>query len=81
MTDTKSLWAETFGTFWLVFGGCGSAVFAAAFPALGIGFAGVRVLMGLNPSRFVVAGNRGRIAMTFALFSQATSSLAGNNRG
>src|SRR5579863_2589888 len=32
--------AEFFGTFWLVFGGCGSAVLAAAFPSLGIGFAG-----------------------------------------
>ena len=41
MTNTKSLWAETFGTFWLVFGGCGSAVLSAAFPQLGIGFAGV----------------------------------------
>ena len=48
MTDTKSLWAETFGTFWLVFGGCGSAVFAAAFPALGIGFAGVSLAFGLT---------------------------------
>ena len=33
--------AELIGTFWLVFGGCGSAVLAAAFPELGIGFAGV----------------------------------------
>src|SRR6476620_4190173 len=33
--------AEFFGTFWLVFGGCGSAVLAAAFPNLGIGFLGV----------------------------------------
>jgi aquaporin Z len=48
MTNTKALWAETFGTFWLVFGGCGSAVFAAAFPALGIGFAGVSLAFGLT---------------------------------
>src|SRR5262249_51642364 len=40
--------AEFFGTFWLVFGGCGSAVFAAAFPALGIGFAGVALAFGLT---------------------------------
>jgi aquaporin Z len=40
--------AECFGTFWLVFGGCGSAVFAAAFPALGIGFAGVALAFGLT---------------------------------
>jgi aquaporin Z len=40
--------AETFGTFWLVFGGCGSAVLAAAFPELGIGFAGVSLAFGLT---------------------------------
>ena len=40
--------AEVFGTFWLVFGGCGSAVLAAAFPALGIGFAGVSLAFGLT---------------------------------
>jgi aquaporin Z len=40
--------AEFFGTFWLVFGGCGSAVFAAAFPSLGIGFAGVALAFGLT---------------------------------
>ena len=39
----KKLFAEFFGTFWLVFGGCGSAIFAAAYPELGIGFAGERV--------------------------------------
>src|ERR1700755_1284486 len=40
--------AEFFGTFWLVFGGCGSAVLAAAFPALGIGFVGVAFAFGLT---------------------------------
>lgn len=40
--------AEGFGTFWLVFGGCGSAVLAAAFPSLGIGFAGVALAFGLT---------------------------------
>src|SRR5580693_4936484 len=40
--------AEFFGTFWLVFGGCGSAVLAAAFPALGIGFVGVALAFGLT---------------------------------
>ena len=40
--------AEFVGTFWLVFGGCGSAVLAAAFPALGIGFAGVALAFGLT---------------------------------
>ena len=40
--------AEAFGTFWLVFGGCGAAVLAAAFPSLGIGFAGVSLAFGLT---------------------------------
>jgi aquaporin Z len=40
--------AEFFGTFWLVFGGCGSAVLAAAFPELGIGFVGVALAFGLT---------------------------------
>jgi len=40
--------AEMFGTFWLVFGGCGAAIFAAAYPALGIGFAGVALAFGLT---------------------------------
>lgn len=44
----KKLFAEFFGTFWLVFGGCGSAVFAAGFPELGIGFAGVALAFGLT---------------------------------
>jgi aquaporin Z len=44
----KRLTAEFFGTFWLVFGGCGSAVLAAAFPELGIGFAGVALAFGLT---------------------------------
>lgn len=45
---TKRLFAEFLGTFWLVFGGCGSAVLAAAFPDLGIGFAGVALAFGLT---------------------------------
>jgi aquaporin Z len=44
----KRSFAECFGTFWLVFGGCGSAVFAAAYPTLGIGFAGVALAFGLT---------------------------------
>jgi aquaporin Z len=44
----KRLGAEFFGTFWLVFGGCGSAIFAAAFPELGIGFAGVALAFGFT---------------------------------
>ena len=44
----NKLAAEFFGTFWLVFGGCGSAVLAAAFPELGIGFVGVSLAFGLT---------------------------------
>lgn len=44
----SKLMAEAVGTFWLVFGGCGSAVLAAAFPELGIGFAGVSLAFGLT---------------------------------
>jgi aquaporin Z len=44
----RKLLAEFIGTFWLVLGGCGSAVLAAAFPALGIGFAGVALAFGLT---------------------------------
>jgi aquaporin Z len=45
---SKKLAAEFIGTFWLVLGGCGSAVLAAAFPDLGIGFAGVALAFGLT---------------------------------
>ncbi len=48
MTLGKRATAEFIGTFWLVFGGCGSAVLAAAFPSLGIGFAGVALAFGLT---------------------------------
>ena len=48
MSLAKRATAEFFGTFWLVFGGCGSAVLAAAFPQLGIGFAGVALAFGLT---------------------------------
>jgi len=48
MSIGKRAAAEFFGTFWLVFGGCGSAVLAAAFPGLGIGFLGVALAFGLT---------------------------------
>lgn len=48
MSLSKRSAAEFLGTFWLVFGGCGSAVLAAAFPSLGIGFAGVALAFGLT---------------------------------
>jgi aquaporin Z len=45
---SKRLFAEMLGTFWLVFGGCGSAVLAAGFPDLGIAFVGVSLAFGLT---------------------------------
>src|SRR5512140_107829 len=48
MSLSKRAFAEFIGTFWLVFGGCGSAVLAAAFPNFGIGFLGVALAFGLT---------------------------------
>jgi len=48
MALSKRLTAEMIGTFWLVFGGCGSAVLAAAFPGVGIGLLGVSLAFGLT---------------------------------
>lgn len=48
MSIGKRAGAELIGTFWLVFGGCGSALFAAGFPKLGIGFVGVSLAFGLT---------------------------------
>ena len=48
MSLTKKLGAEFIGTFWLVLGGCGSAVLAAAFPDVGIGLLGVSLAFGLT---------------------------------
>ncbi|KXF79330.1 porin [Paramesorhizobium deserti] len=57
----NKLSAEFFGTFWLVFGGCGSAILAAAFPDLGIGFLGVALAFGLTvlTMAFAVGGISG----------------------
>src|SRR5829696_335991 len=48
MTMSRRLTAEFVGTFWLVLGGCGSAVLAAAFPSVGIGLLGVSLAFGLT---------------------------------
>jgi aquaporin Z len=48
MDSTRKYVAEAFGTFWLVFGGVGSALLAAAYPELGIGFLGVAIAFGLT---------------------------------
>jgi len=55
MSLTKRSLAEFLGTFWLVFGGCGSVVLAAAFPQTGIGFLGVALAFGLTVLTMVYA--------------------------
>jgi len=55
MSLRKRAFAEFFGTFWLVFGGCGAAVVSAGFPTLGIGFIGVALAFGLTVVTMVYA--------------------------
>ncbi|HZR77853.1 MAG TPA: aquaporin Z [Chthoniobacterales bacterium] len=55
MSLTKKCSAEFIGTFWLVFGGCGAAIFSAAYPSLGIGFSGVALAFGLTVLTMVYA--------------------------
>ncbi|MFI4988544.1 MAG: aquaporin Z [Alphaproteobacteria bacterium] len=74
MDMSRRLGAEFFGTFWLTFGGCGSAVLAAGFPQLGIGFLGVSLAFGLTVLTMAyavghISGGHFNCAVTFGLWA------------
>ena len=76
----RKLFAEFFGTYWLVFGGCGSALFAAGIPNLGIGYAGVALAFGLTVLTMAyavghISGGHFNPAVSFGLWASGRFSI------
>ena len=76
----RKLLAEFFGTYWLVFGGCGSALFAAGIPDLGIGFVGVSLAFGLTVLTMAyavghISGGHFNPAVSFGLWASGRFSV------
>src|SRR5258705_5182864 len=75
---TQKMTAEFLGTLWLVFGGCGSAVLAAAFPQVGIGLLGVAFAFGLSVLTMAyavghISGGHFNPAVTVGVFTRSHS--------
>src|SRR2546430_1337002 len=81
MDTPRRLGAEFLGTFWLTFAGCGSAVLAAGFPALGIGFLGVSFAFGLTVLTMAyavghISGGHFNCAVTLGLWSAGRAQIS-----
>lgn len=82
MSTSQKLGAEFLGTFWLVFGGCGSAVLAAAFPDVGIGLLGVSIAFGLSVLTMAyavgpISGGHFNPAVTLGLYAAGRFEASG----
>ncbi|MBV9418199.1 MAG: aquaporin, partial [Alphaproteobacteria bacterium] len=80
MDSSKKIAAEIVGTFWLVLGGCGSAVLAAGVPAVGIGYLGVSLAFGLTVLTGAyafghISGGHFNPAVSFGLFASGRMTM------